>query len=133
MIAIALVIAACGDGEGSSECEDTSDAACAEPACRTAEANQVTLAAIDLAWDATCLRAVADEPLTISVENRDEGVQHNLHLTDAPGEAATPLAPGPTTQELDVTLAAGDYAYVCDIHPNMVGRLEVDSANRPGS
>ncbi len=127
---IALALAACGDdGEGTSTCEDTADAACAEPSCRTADAGAVTLVAEDLAWDSSCLRGVADEPLTITLENRDDGVQHNVHLTDAPDAPKTSLAAGPSTQELEVTLPEGDYAYVCDIHPNMVGRLEVADAN----
>jgi plastocyanin len=120
MMAIALVLAACGGD----------DEPVATPGrCIDAEAGVAELVAEDLAWFPDCLHALPDEPLTIRLENRDEGVQHNVHLTDAPGEPSTPLAPGPATQELDVTLAAGEYEYVCDIHPNMVGRLEVAAAN----
>jgi plastocyanin len=117
---VVLVVAACGGDD-----EPT-----AEPGgCVDADAGVAPLVAEDLAWFPDCIRAVADEPFTIRLDNRDDGVQHNVHLTDAPDEPATPLAAGPTTQELEVTLPAGDYTYVCDIHPNMVGRLQVTSAN----
>lgn len=117
---LVVVLAACGGD----------DEPVATPGrCVEAEDGVATLVAEDLAWSPDCIRAVADEPLTIRLENRDDGVQHNVHLTDAPGEPTTQLAAGPSTQELDVTLRTGEYAYVCDIHPNMVGRLEVASAN----
>ena len=84
----------------------------------------MTLVAEDLRWDTDCLRA-APGPLTIEVDNQDDGVNHNVHLPDAPDSPATELEPGPVTQELDVTLAAGSYEYICDLHPNMVGTLTV--------
>ena len=118
---LVVVLAACGDD---------SEPVATPGGCTDAAAGVATLVAEDLAWFPDCIRAVADEPLTIRLENRDDGVQHNVHLTDAPGEPTTQLAAGPTTQELEVTLAEGDYAYVCDIHPNMVGRLEVADANQ---
>ena len=117
---LVVVLAACGDD---------SEPVATPGRCTEAAAGLATLVAEDLAWSPDCLRAGADEPLTIRLENRDDGVQHNVHLTDAPGEPTTQLAAGPTTQELEVTLAEGDYAYVCDIHPNMVGRLEVTGSN----
>lgn len=111
-----LALGACG---GDDEPEST-DATCNEVAD-----GEVTIAAVDLAWEPTCLRGPADEPFTIVVDNRDDGVNHNLHLTDAPDEPATELEPGPVVQELEVTLPAGKYQLVCDIHPNMVGSLEL--------
>jgi hypothetical protein len=114
-------LAACGDDGGGGGAP--------EAGCRAAEDGAVTVAAAGIAWDVDCLEARADEALTITVDNQDDGVQHNLHLTDAPGDPATELEPGPVTQELDVTLPAGDYEFVCDIHPNMVGTLRVADAN----
>jgi plastocyanin len=57
------------------------------------------------------------------IDNQDDGVNHNLHLTDAPDEPATDLEAGPRVQELEVRLPAGDYEFVCDLHPTMVGTL----------
>ena len=84
----------------------------------------MSLVADDLQWDTDCLRAPPG-PLTIEVDNRDDGQNHNVHLPDAPGSPATELAPGPSRQELEVDLASGAYEFVCDIHPNMVGTLTV--------
>ena len=46
-------------------------------------------------------------PLTIEVDNRDDGGNHNVHLPDAPDSPATDLEQGPSQQELDVDLDAG--------------------------
>ena len=81
--------------------------------------------AADLKWDTDCLRDTAG-PLTIVVDNRDDGQNHNVHLPTAKGSPATDLAQCPSEQELDVDLGAGSYEYVCDIHPNMVGTLTVE-------
>jgi plastocyanin len=111
-----LVLAACGDSE---EADPPTTVGCKE-----ASAGRVTLIADDLRWDTDCLRAEVG-PLTIEVDNRDDGQNHNVHLPDAPGSPATDLETGPSRQALEVELAAGAYEFVCDIHPNMVGTLTV--------
>ena len=119
--AVALGLASCGGTEGP------------EPeagGCHRAEGGEVTLVAADLRWDTDCLQAVPG-PLTIVVDNQDNGENHNVHLPDAPGSPANQLAPGPSRDELDVTLVAGAYEFICDLHPNMVGTLTVADANRP--
>jgi plastocyanin len=98
------------------------------PACREAEEGRVTLVAEGLEWDTACLRAPAG-PLTIEVDNRDEGDNHNVHLPSAPGSPGTDLVQGPATSELAVDLEVGTYEYICDIHPNMVGTLKVVGTN----
>lgn len=113
----ALLLAACGGDSGDSG---------AEPCNEVVDAT-VGVVAVDLAWKPTCLRGPADERFTIVIDNRDEAVNHNLHLTDAPAEPATELQPGPISQELEVSLPAGEYEFVCDIHPNMVGTIEVSA------
>jgi hypothetical protein len=113
-------------------CDDDGDDRAPAAGCLDGTSGEVTIVAEDIAWDRDCIEAVAEEPLTITVDNRDDGVNHNLHLTDAPGEPSTELEAGPVTQTLEVPpLPVGDYEYVCDIHPNMVGTLQVAEAN-PG-
>jgi plastocyanin len=107
-----------------SACGSTDDGDDSSGECRDADGGRVTLVADDLRWDTDCLRAPPG-PLTIEVDNRDDGQNHNVHLPDAPGSPATELAPGPSQQELEVDLASGAYEFVCDIHPNMVGTLTV--------
>lgn len=118
--AVALLVAACGGGD---------DDGAASGDCLDGTSGEVTIVAKDLSWDAECIDATAEEELVISVDNRDAGVNHNLHLKDAPGKPKTELEPGPVVQELTVTLPTGSYKYVCDIHPNMVGTLEVAAAS----
>lgn len=115
----AALLVACGDDD------DTAGSG----GCRAAEGGEVTIVAKNIAWDTDCLEAPAGEPLTIIVDNQDRGLPHNIHLTDAPGGPKTELEPGLVTQELEVTLDAGSYQYLCDIHPNMVGTLTMTEAN----
>lgn len=128
MLAAAGVLGACGDDDGGSAPPTSGDAV---PACAVAEAGRVRIVADDLAWDVDCLEVPADAPVTIEVDNREDGVNHNLHLTDAPGDPSTPLEAGPVVQELAVELPAGTYRYVCDIHPTMVGELRALEQSEP--
>jgi len=116
ILAAAGLLAACGD---TGESGPTTTVG-----CKVATDGRVTLVADDIRWDTDCLEATPGD-LTIVVDNQDDGVNHNLHLPDAPGSPATELEPGPSQQELDVTLDAGSYEFICDIHPNMVGTLTV--------
>lgn len=122
VVLVVGVLAGCGD-----DGDDAAPAGSSE--CREAEDGRVTIVADGIAWDTDCLQGPAGEPLTIVIDNQDDGVPHNLHVTDAPDDPKTELEPGPATQQLDVTLDAGDYEYVCDIHPNMVGTLMMVEAN----
>lgn len=111
-----LVVAACGDDGGGTASSTT------EAACREAVGGRVTIVAADLAFDTDCLAIPADQGVVIEVDNRDEGVNHNLSIGAGP---KTDLETGPVVQELDVRLAEGTYGFVCDIHPNMTGELQV--------
>lgn len=113
---------------GACTSDDATSSTTTRPACVDAEDASVTLVANDLAWNTDCLRAPAGA-LTIVVDNQDDGDNHNIHLPDAPESPSTDLVQGPSTTELDVTLARGAYEFICDIHPNMVGTLTVTPAN----
>ncbi len=115
----ALAVVGCGDTGGG---DDPPVAG----GCKVAEGGQVTLVADDVRWDTDCLEA---EPgaLTIVVDNRDDGVNHNVHLPDHPTSPATELELGPSRQELVVEVEAGAYEFICDIHPNMLGTLTVST------
>lgn len=136
-----LALAACGKDDdkpaatsttSTTSVGDTSTTQLAPPPgeqtdCGVAEGGSVTLVAKDLAWDVPCLQAPEGIPLTIVVKNEDDGVNHDLRFTGIPGEPSTPLEAGPITQKLKLggDLKPGTYDYVCDIHPNMTGTLEV--------
>lgn len=119
-----LALAGCGD-------DDAGGSASGD--CLDGTSGEVTIVAEDIAWDADCIDAIADEDLVITIDNRDDGVLHNFHLRDAPGEPTTELEEGPITQTLEVNLPEGDYEYICDIHPNMLGTLRMAPANPAGT
>jgi hypothetical protein len=118
----AIAVAGCGDDDGGAASGD----------CLDGTSGEVTIVAENIAWDADCIDAVADEDLVISIDNQDDGILHNLHLRDAPGEPTTELEKGPIVQTLEVNLPEGDYEYICDIHPNMLGTLRVAPATQTG-
>lgn len=86
----------------------------------------VVLVAEDIAFDPDEVTVPAGEPVTIVIDNRDEGVNHNVHVEGAPAPNKTPLEQGPSQQALTVTLDPGEYEYVCDIHPDMTGSMTAD-------
>jgi plastocyanin/mono/diheme cytochrome c family protein len=101
----------------------------ASPTTEAASTN-LTITAENTAWDKSTLTAVAGQPLTVAVDNKDSGVSHNIHFfkgADATGTdvASTQIQPGPATETLNFgPLAAGDYFYQCDVHPTqMTGTL----------
>ncbi len=64
--------------------------------------------------------------ITFTVDNRDQGVQHNLDVFGPSGKEKTELEAGPVTQTLVYDAAqAGRHQFVCDIHSNMEGVLWV--------
>lgn len=81
----------------------------------------IDIAAQNIAFDRDILRAPANVPFAIRFENR-EAAEHNVSIRgDAPlfvGE----LFGGPETRTYLVpAIPAGEYTFVCDLHPNMTG------------
>jgi hypothetical protein len=98
---------------------------CAEPG------SAFELVAVDIAFDVHELCVVADTPFTIHLANDDPaGVTHDLDVRAADGAVLvdTPTIDGgeETTYEYD-GLAAGEYVFICSIHPiqPMTGALIV--------
>ena len=94
-----------------------------------APSTNLTISAENTAWDTSTLSAVAGQPLTLTLDNKDS-LAHNIHFfkgADATGAdvAQTDIATGPTTQTLNFgPLDPGDYFYHCDVHPTqMTGTL----------
>jgi len=77
----------------------------------------------------TCLVAPAGEPFTITFDNQDAGVPHNVAVyTDSAATESLFVGetfPGVATQDYDVdALDAGSYFFRCDVHPTvMTGTL----------
>ena len=87
---------------------------------------EVTIVAKDLAWDVPCIQAPEGIAFTVVVDNQDVDVNHNLQIALDDEILHTPLETGPIQQRLEVpALDAGNHSYVCEIHPNMTGTLEI--------
>ncbi len=86
-------------------------------------------------FDVTQLLGIAGQELTITFDNKDVGIAHNIHFfkgSDNTGEdvGGTDIEGGPIVQTLKIgPLDAGDYFFVCDIHPGqMEGTLTTVAA-----
>jgi plastocyanin len=113
LVAAVVAAAGCGDDDGGSGLSS-------EP---VPDDPDLVIVAEDMAFDPAEVRLATEEPVTIVIDNRDEGVNHNLHVEDAPAPNRTSLELGVSQQALTVTLPAGEYDFVCDIHPNMTGTM----------
>jgi plastocyanin len=113
---------------GAAACGDTTPAEpreSAEPASTTA-----TIVGDDLAFDTTQLETAIGQTLSMTFDNREAGIAHNLHVEGtATGDATTDIEEGPTTQTLAVSFdEAGEFEYFCDVHPQqMRGTITVTS------
>ncbi len=101
----------------------------AEPTTVAAPAtNEITLIAENISFDVTEMTILAGQEVTISYENKDGGVAHNLHIqAGAAGDFSTEIVSGPTRQVLTFNISQpGTYTFICDVHPNeMRGTLIV--------
>lgn len=108
--ALALTVAACGS-------DDDSGAGGGLPQ------GDVTITAKNIDWSTDELEAPADTDFRIVIDNQDQGVQHNLDIKET--DFKTELEAGKNARVLQINLPAGEYEYVCDLHPNMRGTLTV--------
>ena len=88
----------------------------------------VKISAVGIKYEQATVTAPAGTPFQVAFENKDAGVGHNvtLHLGGATGAELFKgqIFNGIETRTYNVpALDAGTYAYVCTVHPTMVGTL----------
>jgi plastocyanin len=91
-----------------------------------ANGDVIYISAINIAFEQDTVSAPADTPFVIRFENK-EAIPHNVEIRQN-GQTVFmgDLFNGPETVDYEVpALEAGTYEFICTVHPNMVGTLEV--------
>jgi plastocyanin len=107
----------------------SSDAS-AEPS-EPGDLNVVKISAQGIKFEQTTVTAPANTPFQIQFENKDAGVPHNvaIRLGSATGAELYQgtVFNGIETRAYDLpAYDAGQYAFVCTVHPTMIGTMNVE-------
>ena len=138
LFAFILVLAACSSSEPTTT-PDTGDipedAQNVDADDSTVTGDVILVAPVGAASDGfeqTELTGPADDTFTIQFDNNDEGVPHNVQITDSKDKVVFEPADGETITGVASTvynienLKAGSYGYNCQLHPaTMTGTLTV--------
>jgi len=89
-----------------------------------------SITAQNLSFSPTELSLPAGQPSTITFDNQDSGVQHNIDIFSDSSYTTSvfkgDLVTGVATQDYNVpALDAGTYYFHCDVHPTMTGTITV--------
>jgi plastocyanin len=135
-IAAASLLAACGSPAPAASAPPQAAAASSEggptpvPGAVTAPppgAGPLELTAINIDFEPKTLVAPSG-PIELRFHNQDNGIPHNLAITDANGGSVfeSEIFTGPADVDYSIPdLAPGSYTFTCTIHPNMTGTLTV--------
>jgi len=87
--------------------------------------SDATIVARDIAFQPADVRVTSGQPVTLTLDNRDQGVPHGLIVArDGVEIARADIAVGPGKVTLELPpLAPGAYQLSCPVHPVMTGTL----------
>ncbi len=135
--ALLVLAVACGGGDDDDPTATDTPGNGADPTDAPVQETDLEVGTLEgrLLYSKTELSAPAGEAFTIIYDNTDVGLPHNLSLyatedaykADEEAIAGSETLAGPITQEVDVpALDAGDYFFICLVHPTtMFGTLHV--------
>jgi len=109
-----------------SQFASASGAPSAPAASTDPNAKVVTISAQNIAFTTPTVTAPAGAAFTLSFDNQDAGIPHDVQIKDASGAQVfkTDVFPGVAKRDYPVpALKAGTYAFACTVHPNMTGTL----------
>jgi plastocyanin len=89
----------------------------------------VEIVAEGIAFTTTEVTVPADQPFQILFKNQDPTTPHNVEIKDAAGASVFQgeVFNGVDERTYDVpSLAAGDYPFICTVHPTMTGTLTAE-------
>jgi plastocyanin len=87
------------------------------------------ISAQNIAFDKSQEAVPADTAFQIHFVNNDNGIPHNVAIHDQANAEIFKgeIFPGPGERTYDVPpLAAGEYTFLCTVHPNMAGTLTAE-------
>ena len=115
MFVVALPAAACTEAER----QDAVQAVV--PAATT------TITARNLEFEQTTVAMKAGVPLRLVLQNEDAGIPHNILVRGGGTDIGkTEIVTGIARTELSFgPLPPGEYAFLCEVHPNMAGTITV--------
>jgi len=112
-----------------SEFASASSAPSAPAASTDPNAKVVTVTAQNIAFTTTTVTAPAGAAFTLTFDNEDAGIPHDVQIKDASGAQVfkTDVFPGVAKRDYTVpALKAGTYPFACTVHPNMTGTLTAE-------
>ena len=142
-LVVALALVGCGDGEEAADdtpapgpgttamASGASGGGAAgghehgSPDCAGAASTSLRIVASNTAFDTNCLVGTANQPLTLSYENKDSGNHGIVFLeshTSAEPFFRVDVFSGPKTETVTIPAQKpGTYAFHCQVHPTAMG------------
>ncbi len=111
-------------------CSGTTPTVGSSPSSAPADASPVTEAVIvarNLEFVPKELTLAPGVPIKLMFQNADAGIPHNLHVKGGGQDVVkSDLVTGPATIDVELgTLQPGGYSFVCDVHAQMTGTINV--------
>ncbi len=128
-LALALVLAGCGGGNGGGGTGGTGGTGGAAGSGGAAGGTTLTVGtdkAAELKFEPTTVTAPANTQVSLTFNNQSNSVPHNLKFQEGiQAGTSDNVAAGASETIQFTTPAAGNYKFVCSIHPGMEGTLTV--------